>query len=105
MDELFWVFLLVVAVVSIPLILLGLFFRTEKSHRFINGREKITNIQKYAENTGNSLILSGLIIVPITLVFSLHIIGPIMFAVLTCIASLLPLPFIIYTHIKYTESS
>lgn len=102
MDELFWVFLLVVVAVSIPLVLLGMFFRTEKSYRFINGREKITNIQQYAENTGNSLILCGVIIVPITLVFSLQIIGPIMFAVLITVASLLPLPLIIYTHIKYT---
>ena len=102
MGELFWVFIVVVVAASIPLILLGLFFRTEKSHRFINGREKITNIHQYAQNTGNSLILSGLIMVPITLLFSLQFIGVIVFAVLITIASLLPLPFVICTHIKYT---
>ena len=102
MDELFWVFIVVVVAVSIPLVLLGLFFRTEKSHRFINGREKITNIQQYAENTGNSLIISGVLMIPITLLFSLQLIGPIIFAVLVCVASLLPIPFVIYTHMKYT---
>ncbi len=102
MNELFWVFIVVVVAVSIPLVLLGLFFRTDKSHRFINGREKITNIQQYAENTGNSLIISGLLIIPITLLFSLQLIGPMIFAVLICIASLLPLPLVIYTHIKHT---
>ena len=102
MDELFWVFIVVVVAVSIPLVLLGLFFRTEKSHRFINGRDKITNIQQYAKNTGNSLIFCGLLMVPITLLFSLQLIGAVIFAILICAASLLPLPLIIYTHIKYT---
>ena len=102
MNQLFWILLVIVVTVEIPLVLLGLYFRTEKSHRYINGREKITNIQQYAQNTGNSLILSGLIMIPITLLCLLQLIGVTMFAVLMIIASFLPLPVVIYTHIKYT---
>jgi hypothetical protein len=102
MNELFWVAIVVVFVVSIPLILLGMFFRTEKSHQFINGRDRITNIYQYATNTGNSLIAAGLVIILITLLFSMQFMGAVVFGILVSVASLLPLPCVIYTHMKYT---
>ena len=102
MEQLFLVFIIIVFAVAIPLILLGLWFYSEKSHQFINGRAKITNINQYAKNVGNSFILTGLLIICVTLLFYLQNISVTSFAVIISVTSLLPLPFVIYTHKKYT---
>ena len=93
-------FLIILA--ALPCILLGLFFKTEKSHQFINGREKITDIDAYAGEVGNCLLALGFIIFVADIAFYLNVIGPISLALAVTIAGIMPIPWVWRTHKEYT---
>ncbi|WP_100642630.1 hypothetical protein [Alteromonas facilis] len=102
MDEL-TLTLLVLLATALVILLLGAFFRTSKSHDFINGREHITDITEYANGVGNSLMVTAASLMVIGIAFYTQTIGEIGLALGVVCCGFLPIPWIARTHIKYTK--
>jgi hypothetical protein len=105
MDEPLLILLIITVFITIPFVFLGRFFRSNKSHQFINRKEKISNITAYANLTGNSMYATGIFEWSIALAFYLDIINLQIFELLSVIFGFIPLPCVLYAHLRYVFMS
>lgn len=98
-------FILVISVLSgIALIILGLLITIKKKYNLINGVDfsSLTEPEKFGDFVGNSITLSGLLMVVFGYIVYQQIMGLIAYLVLTMMASIIPLPAFYFAKSKYS---
>ena len=93
-----------VFVAALPLILLGYLVAFRQKRHWINGvdQSKLSNPDAFGKFVGNSITVTGMLIILITIFLYLKVIGMLIFAVSLVVVSFLPLPSLYYAKRKYS---
>jgi uncharacterized protein YacL len=103
MNELQVVLITTIVFVILPLLICGYFITFKQKRHWINGvdQSKLSDPEAFGVFVGHSISVTGLLLGLVTFLFYFQVIGVIVFVLLLCTFSFLPLPCLFYARQKY----
>jgi hypothetical protein len=104
MSNLHIVFIATIFTGALPALFIGLVITLKNKRHWINGvdQSKLKDPEKFGKFVGNSISVTGLLIFFIAILLYLKLIGYLVFALLLCVVSFLPLPCLFIAKNKFS---